>query len=164
MKSLLLLTITLVVFTGCDSKKEECIYNGQKVSCDQMPGKKSDELNKPKAESVEVTARGRYEIKNGQFMALTDIKKNQSKTVGNMNYNCSINMEKNKPVDYRVNEREFVLIHEGQEISFERMNQVDYSNLVLGRFENYNSENKMKLTLNFRNQDTLEITNICYFN
>jgi hypothetical protein len=164
MKSLLLLTIALVVFTGCDSKKEECIYNGQKVSCDQMPGKKSDELKKPKAESVEVTARGRYETKNGQFMALTDIKKDQSKVVGDMKYNCSINMEKNKPVDYRVNEREFVLISEGQEIPFERLDQVDYSNLILGSFENYNSDNKMKLTLKFRNQDTLEITNICYFN
>lgn len=163
MKSLLLLTITLVVFAGCNSNKEDCSYNGQKVNCDQMPGKKTDEL-KPKAESVEVTARGRYEIKNGQFMVLTDIKKDQSKVVGKMEYNCSLTMEKNKPFDYRVNEREFVLIREGQEFSFERLDQVDYSNLVLGRFENYNSESKMKLTLKFRNQDTLEITNVCYFN
>lgn len=166
MKFLLLLIAVLVVSGGCSSKKEDCTLNGEKVDCSKMPGRNAQEKDPNGAISVETFARGRFEVRNGKFIALTDFKNQRTKVVGDKAYTCSLEMLKNKQYDFRINERELVLIDEGQEISFERVDltKIDYNRLEIGKFENMDRDNRMKVIINILNQDTLELTNICYFN
>lgn len=166
MKNLLLMVTLSILFAGCSSKKEDCSINGVKVDCSEMNGRK-DQGPKPKqAVEVQASVSGKYEIKNNVFKALSPMKIAQSKIVGDTTYSCRMDMQLNTESTVRVDEREIGFTKEGSENIFTRLPQtrIDARNLHIGKFESFDKLSNIKLTLNFVNQDTLEVQAICYFN
>ena len=166
--SLMSFTLFIIISSGCSTNKEDCSYNGRKVNCSEMPANKVEQRSvpKPAPASVEVATKGRYNIKDGQFVTLTDFKKSESKIIDGNSYSCEIELLKNTIVGIRADERELFLIKDGQENSYQRIENsiIDMNNLIIGTFEDLDTVNKIRFTMKFSSTTDLEIKSICYFN
>ena len=168
MKFNFLVLVLLTTLASCSSKKssstEDCTSNGEKVSCDMFRAK--EESAKKESVTLEVFVKGEYEVKNGTFKALTPMVKEDSKAMNGEFYTCSLNMPKGTVLGIEADERELRFINEGQILSFERssQNNIDYTNLILGEFVNYDRVENTKTVMRFISNRQMEMKLVCKFN
>ena len=169
--SLSSIALFLILASGCSTKKEDCSYNGKKVNCSEMPARREEQRPEPKLApvSLEVVTKGRYQVKNGQLLALSDFNKNASKIIDGVTYSCEIELLKNTIVEIRADERELFFTQEGQVKIFKRTENsvIDMNNLIIGTFEileSVNNNTKIKFIMKFSSTTDLEVKSICSFN
>lgn len=168
MKSIFLLSMLLMTLVSCKSEtsQQDCYYNNVKVSCDQLHSSSQDR-QKPISEkvNVEVVVQGKYEIKNGTFKALTSMTKKETKNVNGNLYSCEIDLPKNREMGIDVDERELRFSMNGQLLTLERtsLDEIDYENMQLGKFEHFDSSDNTTSFFNFISKDLIELKVICHF-